>query len=252
MRRRERHWLDIIRVLEVCIECDKLPILRESVRSATVGGASRIELCRNMAADGLTPLCEDIAAARVIFPRPGVMVMIRPRAGNFCYTTSERIKMQQQIILAATAGADGVVLGALTPHGQVDIKTLKTLIDTARSRNLSVTFHRAFDAVSQPWLALQTLIDLGVDRLLTSGTPWGSGGTALMGINRLQDIFTKAAGRIEIIIAGGVSPHNARHILTQLPNHFGRVSLHAYSALRQNGVTDAGLVQQLVYAMAEH
>lgn len=238
--------------IEICIECDTLVTLRESVRSAFVGGASRIELCRDMAMDGLTPSREDIEAAREIFIRPGVMAMIRPRAGDFYYTSSEIKKMQQHIDMAASAGADGVVFGALNRNRKVDIKNLGILIDTARSKNLSVTFHRAFDAVSQPLPALHTLIDLGVDRILTSGIPWGHSGTALDGKSRLQEIIAEAADRIEIIIAGGVSPHNAGEIVTQLSKPFGRISLHAYSGVRKKGLTDIGLVQQLVSVVGQY
>lgn len=231
--------------IEICINCDSLSTMRHSVRAALEGGASRIELCRDMDVDGLTPAPNFIEEARALFTRPGVMVMIRPRPGNFEYTSQEIAAMHQQIERAAECGADGVVFGVLNRKKEPDIAVLKHLINNARSHKLSMTFHRAFDATPQPTATLETLIALGMDRVLTSGTSWGSGTSPHEGIASLQHLLYEANNRIEIVVAGGISPQTVQHLTKQLPLT-KRLSFHAYSGVRQHGTTDATCVRQLV------
>lgn len=231
--------------IEACIHCDTLPRMIQSVRAAYDGGASRLELCAEMAVDGLTPAREFIVAARENFQHPGVLVMIRPRAGNFIYGDDELLLMQEQISMAAECGADGVVFGLLDEHGHIDQMALARLMKQCQKLKIQTTFHRAFDAASDKVEALENLINSGIDRILTSGMRWGEHGSALGGLPALNELIDRAADRIEIVIGGGVSPTSAREIVRHLSPAYLRISLHAYSGIRKNGITDAELVNEL-------
>ena len=111
-----------------------------------------------------------------------------------------------------------------------------------------MTFHRAFDAVADPFASLEILIDAGVDRILTSGTPWGKEKSAVNGIEQLRQIITSAAGRIEIVVGGGIFASNIQDIFATLVPLRSRVSLHAHSAAQQGGITTVSAVQALVAA----
>ena len=159
-------------ILEVCIES------AESAINAELGGANRVELCDNLMEGGTTPSSGMVAVTleRVQIP---VMMMIRPRGGDFLYTDLEYEIMLRDIEEAKRLVVHGVVFGILTPDGRVDKMRTKQLIEAARP--LSVSFHRAFDMTVDPLQALEDLIDLGVDRILTSGQePSVSEGTALI------------------------------------------------------------------------
>lgn len=243
--------------LEVCIECADPLSARRSAMNARRGGASRIELCRDVASGGLTPGPVAMHAAIDAFGRGnGAMVMIRPRAGDFTYTADEIAEMERQIIEAARAGASGVVFGLLVGHDIARDET-ERLTRIAVDRGLTVTFHRAFDAVADSLGAIDTLVAIGVARILTSGTPWGDGGTAAEGVDALVGYIERAAGRIEIVIGGGVTRANAKKILANVTtagpgssgtgsSGTGSTSFHAYSDLIANDITDAGRVETMV------
>jgi copper homeostasis protein len=203
-----------------------------------------------MSQDGLTPSVEAVRAVLASSGSPGdLMVMVRPRAGDFCYSHSEERIMAAQIRQAAEAGADGVVVGALRPdNGRICRDTMHRLIHRAHEHGLSVTFHRAFDATPDTDEALETLIGLGITRILTSGCPWGSGGTALDGISRLHRTITQAAGRLEVVVGGGVTVSTLPQLLAALPLDAGPVSVHAYSGAQTGGVTTLSAVRSLVDA----
>jgi copper homeostasis protein len=235
--------------VEICINADGVQPVAAAVAAAQAGGASTIELCGDMRVDGLTPGLGAIQAARAAFAAPGLMIMIRPRGGDFVYRPAEISRMKGQIAMAAEAGADGVVLGLL--HGQdggVDDAALAALMAECRSRSLQVTFHRAFDAAPDPYAALETLIALGVDRILTSGSPWGSGEGALEGLPTLQRLVEQADGRIEIVIGGGVTPANAKTIGAALPTG-ARIAFHAYSSVLRHAYVSAVAVRMLRCAL---
>lgn len=229
--------------IEACIACSGPGAVQQSAEQAHRGGAARIELCRALSTGGLTPPDDHVRLARAAFPRPGVLVMIRPRAGDFTYSAPEIDRMRTAIKHAAEAGADGVVLGALK-GGRIDEAATRTLTATAHERSLAVTFHRAFDAVPETEDALETLVAMGVERVLTSGTPWNSGASALDGLDRLAALIRQAERRIEIVVGGGIGPENAARVLSALPA--GRVSVHAYSSLVREGLTRADRVAALV------
>ena len=236
--------------VEVCIDCDGRQAVTEAVAAAFDGGAATVELCGAMHCDGLTPQKEQIAAARKAFAaRRGLMVMIRPRAGGFSYTQGELATMRQQIAMAAAEGADGVVFGVLqADSGRIDVPALHELAEISTELNLRTTFHRAFDVLADPIESMPLLIRAGIDRVLTSGVRWGQNKTALDGIEQLCQTIRAAAGRIEIVVGGGLSGSNVQPILKQLPLQHNTVSLHAHTGAKQDGITTLTAVRSLVSA----
>lgn len=189
-------------MLEIC--CGDI----ESVIAAAKGGADRVELCSALSEGGLTPSIGLIKAA-VNIPGIRVHVLIRPRNGDFLYNDTERDIMISDIEAARKAGAHGVVIGALTPDGDIDIDTCSSLINAADG--MDVTFHRAFDVCRNPEEALETIIKLGCTRILTSGQmPSAIEGTAIL--RRLNEL---ASGRIILLAGAGVSSGNAKDIIIQ-------------------------------------
>lgn len=212
--------------LEVC--CADI----ESVWAAKEGGAHRIELCEALELDGLTP-SEELIRQTIATGMP-VQVLIRVREGNFIYSPEEVETMAASIRLAKELGAHGVVIGALTPEGQIDKPAIARMMEEAEG--MSVTFHRAFDVCRDPLQALEEIIALGCHRLLTSGQQH----SAFAGIPLLRQLTTQAAGRIIIMPGAGVNPQNAMHILTET----GATEIHG--SLRRNGHTDARMVRDVV------
>ena len=189
-------------LLEVCVDSIA------SALAAQAGGAACIELCASLLEGGLTPSAATIEIARQQLTI-GINVMIRPRGGDFLYSDLEVAIMARDIEIAKSAGAQGIVLGLLTADGEIDTVRLEPLI--AKTRPLSVTFHRAFDMVADAHRALDTLIDLGVDRVLTSGLA----PTALVGATTIASLIKRATGRIIIMPGGGITPKNIAAIAQQ-------------------------------------
>jgi copper homeostasis protein len=173
---------------------------------ALAGGAGRLELCDNLVEGGTTPSPGMLAVVRERSPIP-IHAMIRPRGGDFLYTGDEVAVMLADIAAAERLRADGVVFGALTEEGRVDRELVARLIDAARP--MTVVFHRAFDLARDPIEALDALIELEVDRVLTSG----HAPTAEEGIPVLRDLVRHAGGRIVIMAGGGVTEANAARIV---------------------------------------
>lgn len=231
--------------LEICINAAHV---KQAAKAASYGNADRIELCSQMDVGGLTPSTEAIKLARQAFPKPGLMVMIRPRAGDFVYSLREQRQMFANIHDAKAAGADGVVLGALKDDA-IDVDLTKNLVQEAQSLGLSVTFHRAFDAVSNRTRALEHLIEIGVDRVLSSGTAWGSGVPAHRGLTVLEALCNQAAGRLELVVGGGVTLATLPTILSAL-THCPRIAIHVYTAAQAHGLTSVPAVTKLQQALA--
>lgn len=173
----------------------------ESVAEAAKGGANRVELCDSMQDGGTTPSAGTIVQARKV---KGIKlyVIIRPRGGDFCYNEVEFEAMKFDIEEAGKLGADGIVIGLLNPDGTVDVKRTKELAELAGS--MDVTFHRAFDMTSDPHKALETIIECGISRILTSGTY----NTAIEGVDVLKELVQQANGRIAIMAGSGVNAGN--------------------------------------------
>ena len=217
-------------ILERC--CTSL----EQVIEASDCGAARVELCECLEVGGVTP-SEDLIRAAVGVGGIAVNVLVRPRGGDFVWSADEIVQMEESIRVCRGLGADGVVIGALTPEGEVDMSVMRRLIQVAREegrpraalsrpgpgrgvqdRGLSVTFHRAFDCAAEPFRALEDVIALGCDRLLTSGQQ----STAPRGRELLKSLVEAAAGRIIIMPGSGVTPQN----LEDLASYCGAVEFH--------------------------
>lgn len=217
--------------VEICINSTTVTAVQQNVAAAFRGGADTVELCSQMELDGLTPEREHILAARAAFgERPGLMVMIRPRAGDFCYAPDEVTEMRRQVETAVAAGANGVGFGLLNGR-TLAMPEMRQLTEQAHRLELVVTCHRAFDAVGNQIEALEQLVEIGVDRVLTSGTPWGSSLPAAAGIAQLAKLMRQANNRLEIVIGGGLNPDNAPALLAQLPLITGRLAVHSYSGV---------------------
>lgn len=186
--------------LEVCVDSVG------SALAAQEGGADRVELCSALLEGGLTPSAGMMTEARRRLTI-GLQVMIRPRGADFCYSDVEMDVMRHDIDLAKRSEADGVVFGVLTPDGDVDVERTRALID--RARPMSVTFHRAFDMAQDPTGALEALIELGVDRVLTSGQE----SSALEGLDLLRALVEQAGDRIVVMPGGGIHDRNIERIL---------------------------------------
>lgn len=181
----------------------------ESCLAAQEGGADRVELCAGIPEGGTTPSYGEIKMARRLLTTTRLHVIIRPRGGDFLYTPLEVERMKEDIRMCRELGVDGVVIGCLNADGTLDMDANRRLVEAAKG--MSVTFHRAFDRCSDPFLALEQLVELGVNRILTSGQQ----PTALEGIPLLRELNTRAAGRIIILAGCGVNENNIREIQRQ-------------------------------------
>ena len=165
----------------------------ESCLAAQEGGADRVELCAGIPEGGTTPSYGEIKIARRLLTTTKLHVIIRPRGGDFLYTPLELERMEEDIRMCRELGVDGVVIGCLTPEGEVDKEMNRRLISLAKDdasrwsasgkdlRAMTVTFHRAFDRTADPMKALEDIISLGCDRILTSGQqPKAIDGTQLL------------------------------------------------------------------------
>jgi copper homeostasis protein len=182
----------------------KLEICANSVAScleAQKGGAYRVELCAAIPEGGTTPSYGDIALARELLEIK-LNVIIRPRGGDFLYSDLEQRIMLKDIEAARKLGADGVVIGCLTPQGEVDMPRIRELIQAAEG--MSITFHRAFDMCRDPFEGLEQIIELGCDRILTSGQQ----PKAEQGIELLKELVKEAGNRIIIMPGSGVNAQN--------------------------------------------
>lgn len=188
--------------LEICVDSV------EGALAAQAGGAQRVELCDNLLEGGTTPSVGMIALTRQQI-QIGLQVIIRPRGGDFCYSDLEFAVMQYDVRQAKQLGADGVVIGLLNPDGTIDKPRMAGLIELARP--LNVTCHRAFDMAVDPHQALEELIDLGVDRVLTSGQE----SSALEGLDLISALVQQAGDRIIVMPGGGVNERNIHKIVRE-------------------------------------
>jgi copper homeostasis protein len=183
----------------------------ESLQSAIIAekaGAKRVELCAALSEGGITPshgmiksVCEK--------SNLDVFVIIRPRGGDFLYSDEEFEIMCLDIVAAKKLGADGIVSGALTTEGAIDMEKTQKMLELCHP--LPFTFHRAFDRCNEPFVALEQLIDLGVARILSSGqVPSAEHGTDLLG-----KLVKQADGRIIIMPGAGVNSENITDIVAK-------------------------------------
>lgn len=180
----------------------------ETTRLAVEGGADRIELCAALSEGGITTSPGILQLCRDKFSLP-LYPIIRPRSGDFLYADAEFEIMKKDISFCKQIGMDGVVIGLLLPSGKIDLKRTATLIDLAYP--MGVTFHRAFDRCLDPFEALEELIELGCERILTSGQKV----TAPEGINLIAQLQQTADERIIIMPGSGVRVDNIKELATK-------------------------------------
>lgn len=188
------------RIIEICANS------AQSCVEAEAGGASRVELCAAIPEGGTTPSYGEIKTAQALTSKIDINVIIRPRGGDFLYTEAEIQSMLMDIELCKELKVHGVVFGCLTKEGEIDVPLMRRLIEAAKP--LSVTCHRAFDVCKDPFKALEELIELGCDRILTSGQQ----SNAVTGIPLLKQLVEKAGDRIIIMPGCGVRENNIAQI----------------------------------------
>ncbi|MDR0844976.1 MAG: copper homeostasis protein CutC [Tannerella sp.] len=191
------------RIIEICANS------AQSCVEAEAGGAKRVELCAGIPEGGTTPSYGEIRTTQLLTSSIDINVIIRPRGGDFLYTPAEEQSMLYDIELAKQLGVHGVVFGCLTKEGDIDISLMRRLIKAAKP--LSVTCHRAFDVCRDPLAALEQLIDLGCDRILTSGQQ----PDAVKGIPLIAELVRRANGRIIIMPGCGVREDNITRIAAE-------------------------------------
>lgn len=218
-------------ILEIC--CFNL----QSVITAVGAGADRIELCMDAAEGGTTPSYGLVRAARAATPNVRLYPIIRPRGGDFFYDKDDYAQMRTDIAVCRDLGCDGVVIGGLTQDGEIDSEHCASLV--AAAGPLGVTFHRAFDRVKDPLKALEDVIALRCERILTSGCR----PTAVEGAPLIKQLIQKAAGRIAIMPGAGVRAEN----VIELQAATGAKEFHTSAR-----VAMPSLMQYVNPAMQEH
>lgn len=186
-------------ILEACVGC------YEEAKKAEQNGANRVELCDNLKEGGTTPSYGTIklACSKLNIP---MAVIIRPRGGDFVYSDDEFEIMKKDIEICKELGAYAVVFGILTKDNKIDIERNKELINLAKG--MKITFHMAFDEIDDKVGAIETLIDLGVDRILTKGCKTN----AVDGKDVLRELVKVSNDRIEILIGGSVTKNNYKEL----------------------------------------
>ena len=189
-------------IRELCLEnFTKIP-------QALQAGVERIELCDNLAVGGTTPsygIIEE-AAKYVAESKTTLAVMIRPRGGNFVYNSHELKIIETDTLKAVEAGTQNIVFGALTPGNEIDTDALETV--SIAAQGLPITFHMAFDEVTDQEKAIDQLVEFGVDKILTHGGPLDQP----LNADKLKSLIDYAKGKINIIIGGGVNAENFENL----------------------------------------
>lgn len=190
------------RIVEIC--CGSY----EDAMNAYRGGAKRIELNSGLHLGGLTPSLGTLLLTKKN-TKLKVITMIRPRGAGFCYSQEDFEVMKEDALLMMKNGADGIAFGCLKENGDIDKEQTKQIIDIVKEYKGEVVFHRAFDCVSDPFVAMETLIALGVDRVLTSGLE----DKAMEGIEMIKTLQERYGDRIEILAGSGMNASNAKKMM---------------------------------------
>ena len=209
-------------LIEACVDS------YQSCVNATKGGADRLELCSHLIIGGCTPTLPVFKQVQRDCKGVKINVRIRPRFGDFLYTEDEIEAMCEDIAMFRDLGANGVVIGALTPDGDLDIEVMKRMM--ACAGDMDVTLHRAFDMTRDPFKTLEEAIELGCKTILTSGQQ----SNVVEGKDLLKEVYEKAAGRIDIMAGCGVKKWN----IQEIHDHTGIVVFHTTG---RKGVLDSGM-----------
>lgn len=200
----------------------------QSCIHAVNAGADRLELCAHLVIGGCTPSPIVFKQVKKVCPDVKINVIIRPRFGDFLYTEDEMELMCEEIKIFKELGANGVVIGCLTPDGDLDMDKMKRLMDCAG--DMDVTLHRAFDMTRDPFDTLEKAIALGCKTILTSGQQ----SDVVKGKDCLKEIYEKAAGRIDIMAGCGVKSWNIQEIHDD-------TGIRVFHATGKTGAIDSGM-----------
>jgi copper homeostasis protein len=203
-----------------------------SALNAQEGGAHRIELCANLSEGGTTPSPGTIRQVKKLLNIP-VFVLIRPRPGDFLYSSDEFEAMKEDILYCKEHNAAGVVLGILKNDGNVDVDRSSELVRLARP--MQVTFHRAFDMTKDPFAVMEDIIQLGCDTILTSG----QAASAIEGSDLISSLIKKAGKRITIMPGGGITENNVAELLQKTGAREVHASLRSPVGSKMNYRNDA-------------
>tara|TARA_B100000427_G_scaffold319640_1_gene318128 strand:+ start:109 stop:795 length:687 start_codon:yes stop_codon:yes gene_type:complete len=226
-------------VIEIC--CSSV----SSVKNAINYGANRIELCQDLRNDGITPSKRLLNSAIKISTKP-INVLIRPRIGDFFYSSEEIKLIEYEIKKIKSLPINGIVIGILNRENDLPINVLKKLVQIIKP--LDLTFHRAFDIVNNPIKSMNKLIEIGFDRILTSG----QSDTAEKGLKMLLELKEKANGKISIMPGGGINENNC-HIF--LNNGFNEIHLSAKKKKKENKIepiADPEIIKKVVLSSLNH
>lgn len=215
-------------LLEACVDSV------ESALAAVRGGADRLEVCANLVIGGTTPGVSQFRQIRELCDIP-LHVLIRPRCGDFLYTDAEFRMMCEDTEMFRELGADGIVAGCLKPDGNLDMERMKALRETSGTMHL--TLSRAFDLSRDPFLSLEHAVDAGADTILTSGQR----DNCLAGVELLGRLIERAAGRIGILVGGGVNEKTVISLMEAIPagsfHMSGKTVLDSEMVYRRPGVS---------------
>ena len=226
-------------VIEIC--CSSI----SSVKNAINYGANRIELCQDLLNDGITPSKRLLNSAIKISTKP-INVLIRPRIGDFFYSSEEIKLIEYEIKQIKSLPINGIVIGILNRENDLPINVLKKLVQIIKP--LDLTFHRAFDIVNNPIKSMNKLIEIGFDRILTSG----QSDTAEKGLKMLLELKEKANGKISIMPGGSINENNC-HIF--LKNGFNEIHLSAKKKKKENKIepiADPEIIKKVVLSSLNH
>ncbi len=225
------------RMMEIC--CGSY----EDAVASQNGGAKRIELNNALFLGGLTPSLGTLILARKHTDLK-IICMVRPRAAGFCYNEYEFETMKVDAELLMQNGADGIAFGCLKEDGNIDAEQTKAIIEIIKKYNGEVVFHRAYDCVQDPYASMEMLIDMGVDRVLTSGLE----PKAMDGKELIKDLQAKYGDRIEILAGSGMNAGNALEMM----DYTGISQVHSSCKGWTNDPTTTGKKVSYSYAEVPH
>lgn len=215
----------------------------EDALSAFNGGAKRIELNSALHLGGLTP---SIASLKLTKENTDLTVicMVRPRGGGFCYSEIEYQQMLLEAKYLLEANCDGLAFGFLHENHEIDIERTKEMVALCKKYHKTAVFHRAFDCVNDPYQAIETLIDLKVDRLLTSGLQ----AKAIDGADLIKELQAKYGDKIEILAGSGINSENAKEIMEMTKIN----QIHSSCKDWRQDITTSGKNVNYCYATEPH
>lgn len=215
----------------------------EDALNAYRGGAKRIELNSALHLGGLTPSIGSLKLTKKNTDLK-VICMVRPRGAGFCYSEVEFVQMMVEAKDLLENGADGLAFGFLLENHEIDIERTKQMVDLIKSYQKEAVFHRAYDCVNDPYSSIETLIDLKIDRLLTSGLQ----AKAMDGKELIKELQAKYGDKIELLAGSGVNASNGQEMILST----GIDQIHSSCKDWQNDLTTSGEFVNYCYGPKDH